>query len=51
MDNKEVNYSFYWRVFGLPWEGWLFKDTHFIFPLGLEANDPLNLPIVQVLNN
>ena len=36
---------------GLAYHGWLFRDTHFIGPLELEADDSPNVPITQALNN
>ena len=39
------------RLLTLTGYGQLVKDTHFIGPLELEANDLLKLPPVQALNN
>ena len=36
---------------GLVWHGRLFRDTHLIHPLELEANDSPKLSAMKALNN
>ena len=45
MNKKEFH-----RV-GLDWHGWLFRETHFIGSLWLEANVAIKLPVLQTLDN
>ena len=51
MDNKKtlIRVHIAWCCLALHVR--LFKDTHFIGPLELEANDPPKIPVVQALNN
>ena len=48
---KRVSLKFVSTSAVLKWHGWLFKDTHFIDPLELEASNLPKLLIIETITN
>ena len=48
---KRVSLKFVSTSAVLEWHGWLFKDTNFIDPLELEANNLPELLFIEAISN
>ena len=51
MDKKRVLSEFISTSFGLPWHGWLIRDTYFVSTLELKVNESQKRSMGEMLKN